>query len=268
MLVGQYIPGGMGGGGASNFLALSDSPDTYAGQAGKAVVVKGNESGVAFATLSGSGSGGGGLLPVYVNTSITADINTALLVDTLSSAITILLPDSPDQGARVAIVDVRGYFGTNKVTISPNGRTIENSALSLELSHNNLFVEFVYCEETNDWRVTQQVGSRFSVVGGNAVPITGNYTASPFETLTVDTSISVSDITLPANPSVGDWVRVIDAMATSSINNITVKGNGNKIDGYVIGEDFIINRDGAEICFTFVGGSRGWHIDNGGKKTC
>lgn len=49
------------GGGATDFLGLSDTPNSYAGQANKAVVVKPDESGLEFVTsITGSSSGGGG----------------------------------------------------------------------------------------------------------------------------------------------------------------------------------------------------------------
>jgi hypothetical protein len=41
-------PQGSGGGGAGSFLELSDTPDSYSGQAGKSAKVKANESGLEF----------------------------------------------------------------------------------------------------------------------------------------------------------------------------------------------------------------------------
>lgn len=50
--------GGGGGGGSDNFLGLTDTPDSYAGQAGKVVSVKGDASGLEFTTPSSSSSSG------------------------------------------------------------------------------------------------------------------------------------------------------------------------------------------------------------------
>lgn len=44
----QALIDGGGGGGATTFLQLTDTPDSYAGQAGKAVAVKGAEDGLEF----------------------------------------------------------------------------------------------------------------------------------------------------------------------------------------------------------------------------
>jgi len=51
-----YVTGTSGGSGATTFLGLTDTPASYAGQAGKSVFVKGDESGLEFLTAS-SGSG-------------------------------------------------------------------------------------------------------------------------------------------------------------------------------------------------------------------
>lgn len=49
---GKYV---LGGSGASTFLALTDTPSSYSGQAGKAVVVNGTADGLEFTPLSGGG---------------------------------------------------------------------------------------------------------------------------------------------------------------------------------------------------------------------
>jgi hypothetical protein len=48
-----------GGGGASTFLDLTDTPSSYSGQGGKKVKVKADESGLEFVTDSGGGAGAG-----------------------------------------------------------------------------------------------------------------------------------------------------------------------------------------------------------------
>ena len=45
-----------GTGGATDFLGLTDTPDSYSGQSGKAVRVNSTENGLEFFTASGSGT--------------------------------------------------------------------------------------------------------------------------------------------------------------------------------------------------------------------
>jgi len=68
---------------------------------------------------------------------------------------------------------------------------------------------------------------------GNWQIITSNYTASSFERLLVDTSGGSVTVTLPANPSVGSWIRFADAASTwgDSSSSLSVDGNTKNILG-------------------------------------
>ena len=72
----------------------------------------------------------------------------------------------------------------------------------------------------------------------------------------VDTSASAITLTLPASPSLGNEVRIIDATGNSATNNITVARNGSNIMG--LAEDFIINIDDAAFGLVYFNASRGW----------
>ena len=72
----------------------------------------------------------------------------------------------------------------------------------------------------------------------------------------VDTSASAITLTLPASPSLGNEVRIIDATGNSATNNITVARNGSNIMG--LAEDFIINIDEAAFGLVYFNASRGW----------
>lgn len=54
-------------GGAASFTTLDDTPSTYAGEGGKVVAVKGDESGLEFITGGGGGGGLGGILEIDVS---------------------------------------------------------------------------------------------------------------------------------------------------------------------------------------------------------
>lgn len=62
------VPGPKGDpGGAASFTTLDDTPSTYAGEGGKVVAVKGDESGLEFITGGGGGGGLGGILEIDVS---------------------------------------------------------------------------------------------------------------------------------------------------------------------------------------------------------
>jgi hypothetical protein len=77
----------------------------------------------------------------------------------------------------------------------------------------------------------------FSLAGlGEAWQIkTSNYTASDGDNLFVDTSGGAVTITLPASPSIGNQVKLVDAEGTFGTNNLTVGRNSQKIQGSAAG---------------------------------
>jgi len=97
-------------------------------------------------------------------------------------------------------------------------------------------------------------------VGGAAWALkTGAYTAVAGDGVMVDTSSSAITITLPISsgpPSLGDFVRVLDATGNAATNNITVARNGNNIQGAAA--DLTIGTNRAAIGLVYVNATQGW----------
>ena len=97
-------------------------------------------------------------------------------------------------------------------------------------------------------------------VGGAAWAIkTAAYTAVAGDGVMVDTSSAAITITLPISsgpPSVGDFVRVLDATGDAATNNITVARNGSKIQG--VAADLTIATARAAIGLVYVNVAQGW----------
>jgi len=97
-------------------------------------------------------------------------------------------------------------------------------------------------------------------VGGAAWAIkTAAYTAVAGDGVMVDTSSAAITITLPISsgpPSVGDFVRVLDATGDAATNNITVARNGNNIQG--ASADLTIATARAAIGLVYVNAAQGW----------
>ena len=97
-------------------------------------------------------------------------------------------------------------------------------------------------------------------VGGAAWALkTGAYTAVAGDGVMVDTSSSAITITLPISsgpPSLGDFVRVLDATGNAATNNITVARNGNNIQGAAA--DLTIATNRAAIGLVYVNATQGW----------
>lgn len=75
--------------------------------------------------------------------------NTVLYVNQ-SSANTINLDPSPQDGARVSVIDSSGNFASNNFIIDANGRKIEG-ATSVTLNTNGAAVEWFYRADTGNW---------------------------------------------------------------------------------------------------------------------
>jgi len=97
-------------------------------------------------------------------------------------------------------------------------------------------------------------------VGGAAWALkTAAYTAVAGDGVMVDTSSSAITITLPISsgpPSLGDFVRVLDATGNAATNNITVARNGNNIQGATA--DLTISTNRAAIGLVYVNATQGW----------
>ena len=97
-------------------------------------------------------------------------------------------------------------------------------------------------------------------VGGAAWALkTGAYTAVAGDGVMVDTSSSAITITLPISsgpPSLGDFVRILDATGNAAANNITVARNGNSIQGAAA--DLTIATNRAAIGLVYVNATQGW----------
>ncbi len=96
-------------------------------------------------------------------------------------------------------------------------------------------------------------------VGGAAWTLkTAAYTAVAGDGVMVDTTAAVT-ITLPISsgpPSLGDFVRVLDATGNAATNNITVARNGNNIQGAAA--DLTIATARAAIGLVYVNAAQGW----------
>ena len=84
--------------------------------------------------------------------------------------------------------------------------------------------------------------SPYAIVAG--AQVFANTTANPIE------------IDLPASPSVGDEVTVIDTRGTFNSNNLTFDRNGQPINSGT--SNLVLNTDGQAVTLVYVDATRGW----------
>jgi hypothetical protein len=95
------------------------------------------------------------------------------------------------------------------------------------------------------WQSVQTTG--FTAVKGNAYPC--------------DTTSAAFTVTLPATPSVGDQVQILDYAGTFNTNNLTVNPNGLKIQTSTGNRYSNINR--IALTFTYIDSTQGWSLSSG-----
>ena len=86
---------------------------------------------------------------------------------------------------------------------------------------------------------------------------TGN-TLAAYNNYTTDTTSAAYSVTLPATPTVGDHIRVMDAAGTWATNNLTVGRNSEKIAGAAA--DLICNLNFSAVNLIYSGSTVGWVV--------
>ena len=86
--------------------------------------------------------------------------------------------------------------------------------------------------------------------------IGGNRTASKGDRMFLDTSTVAITITLPANPTMGDEVWLVDASGDANSNNITVNPNGAKIEAST--GNVTLNTNRVSKRYAFYNATEGW----------
>lgn len=151
-----------------------------------------------------------------VNTSGQADASTAF-TGTISTA---NLPTIPTT-----------LGGTGLTTVGTNGQVIKSNGSSLA------------------W------GSVSGTIAWQSVQTT-NFTATSNYGYPVNTTSGAITITLPASPTAGDMISIIDYAGTAATNNITLNINGNKIEGTTFNKVIQTNREGLTI--VYADATQGW----------
>jgi len=85
---------------------------------------------------------------------------------------------------------------------------------------------------------------------------TTSFTAVAGEGYFVNTTSGAITVTLPASPSLGDEVSIIDASATADTNNITVGRNSENIQGSAA--DLTISTERAAFTLVYFNATQGW----------
>ena len=102
----------------------------------------------------------------------------------------------------------------------------------------------------------------FATVSGGAAwqaVQTTNFTVTAKAGYFVNTTTAAITATLPASPTLGDFVSFIDYAATFDTNNLTIARNGKNIQG--LAEDLTVNQERAGLTLVFTDNTQGWLLE-------
>ena len=85
------------------------------------------------------------------NSPYTTVAGAQIFANTTSNPITIDLPASPSVGDEVTIIDTRGSWASNNLTVGRNGQPINTASSDLTLSNNGQSITLVYIDSTRGW---------------------------------------------------------------------------------------------------------------------
>ena len=84
------------------------------------------------------------------------------------------------------------------------------------------------------------------------------YTASDGDNIICDCSSGAITITLPASPTIGMQVKIIDGDGNAGTNNITVDGGAEKVQGDAA--DMTISTNSAGVSLVYYDSGNGWRL--------
>ena len=85
------------------------------------------------------------------NSPYTTVAGAQILANTTSAVITVTLPATASTGDEVTIIDARGTWGSNNLTVGRNGLKINSGTSDLTLSNNGQSITLVYIDATRGW---------------------------------------------------------------------------------------------------------------------
>lgn len=126
-----------------------------------------------------------------INTTTEVQVGVKYLVDTSSSAITLTLPLTPDQGAQVTIAEAAGNAENNNITINRNGNNIESVSANLTIATNYESVTLTYYDSTVGWVKTETNQGTAPATGGGGSDGGGGTTGSTDEEIIIAYTIAL-----------------------------------------------------------------------------
>ena len=164
------------------------------------------------------------------------------------------------QTANNCIVSLNGVIQspTSAYTISGSTIVFDSALTSLDTIDFILVLGDVLAIGTpSDGTVTSAklASGTTGLIAWQSVQTTG-FTASAGRGYPLNTTSAAFTVTLPASPSVGDTIILLDYAGTFATNAITLGANSNKINGVVANKGLTTNREA--VTLVYIDATQGW----------
>ena len=160
--------------------------------------------------------------------------------------------------------------GAKLVDATITGAKIANSTITSEKLLNAVFkfadesstVTSIPLGGTLKFNGATLSGDTLEITGGTSwqTEKTSGFTAVAGEGYFCNTTSSAFTVTLPASPTLGDEVSIVDASGTADTNNITIGRNSNNIQGAA--ENLTISVERAAFTLVYFNATQGWVLKN------
>ena len=169
------------------------------------------------------------------------------------------------QTANNCIVSLNGVIQSPTSAYTISGSTIVfDSALTSADSIDFILVlgDVLAIGTPSDGTITSAklASGTVGLISWQSVQTTG-FTASAGRGYPLNTTSAAFTVTLPASPSVGDTIILLDYAGTFATNNITLGANSNKINGVVANKMITTAREA--VTLTYVDSTQGWVASSG-----
>ena len=223
----------LSGSGRTQLLAITDGSITAAKIGGDAV----NGSKIADDSIDSEHYVDGSIDTAHIGDN---QVTVGKLASTLDlSSNTVTLPSSFTTNSGSQTLTNKTISGASNTLSNIGNSALTNSSITLN-------------------GVTINLGDTTSIAAGTdwqAVK-TSSFTAVASEGYFINTTSGAITMTLPASPSIGDEVSVIDYAGTFDTNNLTVGRNSKNIQGSAA--DLTVSTERAGFTLVYVDGTQGW----------
>lgn len=175
--------------------------------------------------------------------------------DTSAGSFNVPFPSAPSTGDVFAGFDEKGTWNINPITLVKNGTDkIEGDLTTVLKNVENGYFKYIYSGETQGWidvnKIEKPQGVIYTWV---AITSSTSVTAQPNTGYYVytDGAGGPTTIQLPASPTFGDVIRVVDRQGSAGVSPINILRNGKKIQN--IDSDVVINEAFQAKDFSYFG---------------